>query len=261
MQRIKCNPFNITGRLNMEKECAFFSNLFGGDARLCADSTMTLFSGIWFDTDKPTPEQKNWVGRMVTNFQHSEAILHFTIVIFGLIMVFYLAFQNKNVKAPALIRWIFFAALFFETYTMCWPYLFLFGWAWDGVTPNPRNTIVDTLVSLGSEDPYMDGIQMGASLITMFWVSVIVLILDGWAMYRAGEYAMGRSMSSLMLQWLIYGVTTSYFFYYANEFFKPGARGSEGTATLATQTLDWLHGLYGNEGHISMLDVANLHKK
>lgn len=250
-------------RLNMEKECGFFANLFGGDARLCADSTMTLFSGIWFETPNPTGKQKNWIGRMVTNYQHSEATIHFLICIFGLIVVFKLAGVSKAKKnsplsdgvsaTPAWLRWALFLVLFLETWIMCVPYLFLFGWAWVGVIP-PKNPIVDTMASFGSE-PYMDGIQMGASLITMFWVSVVVLILDAWAMFRTWQFAMGNK-DNFLLNTFIFGGSTAAFTYYAMDFFSEGGRGMAGEATLATRTLDALHGLFGGD-HTSMVDIAS----
>lgn len=252
-------------RLNMEKECGFFSQLFGGDPTLCAESTMTLFSGIWFSTPNPTNAQLNWVGRLVTNFQHSEATIHFCICIFGLLLCSELAKcrdTNQALDAPAFLRWGFFLALFFETWTMCVPYLVLFGWAWDAVIANPdgsHNAIVDTLTAMG-KDPYSDGIVMGASLITMFWVSVIVLILDAWAMYRAWQFAM-KTKSNWIIDLALFGGCTAAFMFYLQDFFTEGSRGSAGVATLSTRTLDALHGFFGGEGNVSMLDVARDHLK
>ncbi len=251
-------------RLNMEKECAFFSDLFGGDRTLCAESTMTLFSGIWFNTDKPSDNQKNWVGRMVTNYQHSEATIHFLICILGFLVCAYLSTVKKPTNdahsvVPGWIRWGFFFSLFFETWTMCVPYLVLFGWAWDAITPNPRNPIVDNLASMGS-DPYMDGIQMGASLITMFWVSVVVLILDAWAMFRAWQFAMGWK-DTLFMNVALYGGCTAFFLYFLQDFFSQEGRGSGDQATFAVKTLDALHALFGHDGNVSMMDVAKDHLK
>mmetsp|Transcript_2700 Transcript_2700/g.8140 ORF Transcript_2700/g.8140 Transcript_2700/m.8140 type:complete len:303 (-) Transcript_2700:112-1020(-) len=243
-------------RLNMEKECAFFSKLFGGDATLCAESTMTLFSGLWFNTGTPTPEQLNWVGRIVTNYQHSEATIHFIICITGLLLIARLSDETKDRGAeavPGWLRWSFFAALFFETWTMCVPYLLLFGWAWAAMMP-PQSAIASTVEAMGGS-PYLDGVQMGASLITMFWVSVLVLILDAWAMFRAWQFAMGGK-DTFVLNTALFGGMTAAFAFYAGDFFNDGGRGANGHATLATITLDALHGLFGNDGNISMLDLA-----
>jgi hypothetical protein len=240
-------------RLNMEKECAFFSNLFGGNPTLCAESTMTLFSGIWFGTPRPSADQLNWIGRIVTNYQHSEAMIHSLICLSGLLLIAKLSDATaKHQRVAGWLKWSFFASLFFETWTMCVPYLVLFGWAWSGVTPSPRSSLADTLAAMG-QDPFLDGVQMGAALITMFWVSVTVLILDAWAMFRAWQYAMdGRD--TLALNVALYGGLSAALLVYLHDFFESNEKGFT-EPTIAVRSLDLLHGLFGNDSR-SMLTVS-----
>jgi len=243
-------------KLNMEKECAFFSQLFGGDPSQCAYASITLFTGLWFDTATPTESAKAWIGRVITNYQHTEASIHFLIILTGFAIVAMLSGKEKAddkgiYTVPGWLRWLFFLALYFETLIMCFPYLALFYWAWDAASSG--QPIVQTMQSFGSNNNlYVDGIQMGASLITMLWVSIIVLILDGWATWRAGQFAMGKRP---FLEATYIGITIAAFLHYANEFFAKGGRGTNGEVTFAVWTLDGLHALFGDDD-TSMIVIA-----
>lgn len=101
-------------RVNMEKECEFFAQFFGGDSKFCAEASISIFAGLWFRNPNPTPKQLNWIGRLIANYQHCEAFIHFLIVIFGLAIVLRLAKQKKDLGAyavPGFIRWAFFAGV------------------------------------------------------------------------------------------------------------------------------------------------------
>ena len=118
-------------KLNMEKECDFFENLFGGDKKLCAEGTIKTFAGLWFRTDKPVESQLVWIGRVIANYQQCEAVAHLLIIILGFVIVAILSEEKSDRygdAVPAWIRWSFFLTLLFEVFAMCVPYSGLFTW-------------------------------------------------------------------------------------------------------------------------------------
>lgn len=170
-------------KLNLLKECEFLQNIFRTvKPKLCAESSMVLFSGLWFNTSNPDNDELAYVGRTVTNYQNMEAIFHFWIVISGLHIIYLL---NTRKVVPVWLRWSFFGSLFVETWIMCVPYMVVFDWTWQAFDyNNPTNAITSTIANLGT-DKFIDGTHLGAAIVTFWWVSFVVLILDGWAMYRA----------------------------------------------------------------------------
>eukprot|EP00924_Labyrinthula_sp_SR-Ha-C_P008172 snap_masked-scaffold_11-processed-gene-5.21-mRNA-1 protein AED:0.29 eAED:0.32 QI:0/0/0/1/1/1/2/0/242 len=234
----------------MEKECGFFKLLFGGDDKFCAEATSSLFAGLWFRKPSPNGDHLQWIGRLITNYQHSEATIHFLIVFLGLGIVYYLSSPTpQKVKVPAKLRWLFFFALYFETVTMCVPYLFLFAWAWSPFTgQNGTEDFHNSLVTfIQNLDPgegvqkgsFTLGVQFGAALITMFWVSVLVLILDGVAMWKAWKFAWdGREQT--MWTAVVYGGTIAFLVS------ATGRGGVEG-ASLTEIATDALHHLFGED--------------
>lgn len=249
-------------KVNMEKECNFFSLLFGGDASFCAEATSSLFAGLWFRVDKPNGDHLNWIGRLITNYQHNEAIFHFTIVIFGLIIVAQLGSVTKKTKEVAagvsgFVRWVFFCSMAFEVYTMCVPYLFLFAWVWTPFVESPKNGLVDFIESFNQNDSFLTGIQFGAALITMFWVSVVVLILDMLALIYAWNFAR-NGKSNLILSSSLWAIFGSAIVALMIEFFSPTGRGGtkNGEISYTEIVCDMLHHMYGGD-KTSMRSLMN----
>lgn len=240
-------------KVNMEKECEFFSLLFGGNSKFCAEATSSLFAGLWFRTPNPGKSHLDWIGRLITNYQHSEAVIHFMICFFGAIIVLYLGTITKKTKVtgagvPALFRWCFFVSLAFETYTMCVPYLFLFSWVWTPFIQNPKDGLVEYIESFNSEDKFLGGVQFGAALITMFWVSVVVLVLDGWATIKAWEFARNGN-SNIVLSSSLVGSSGLILVLFMVEFFSPvGRAGASADTTSYTElACDALHHMVGGD--------------
>lgn len=241
----------------MEKECEFFKLLFGGNSAFCADSSSSIFAGLWFRTPTPNSKQLNWIGRLITNYQHSEAVIHFAIVILGFVIVYYLGSITKKTKGvscgvPGWIRWGFFISLFIEVYTMCVPYMFLFAWAWLPFIQLEKGPLVTFVENLDDNDSFLKGIQLGAALITMFWVSVVVLILDTWATVKAWNFAV-NGKDAFFASSVINGVCLAFTAYLWIDFFDEEGRGNakDGSFHFSEFIGDTLHSLFGND-HTSM---------
>ena len=240
-------------RVNMEKECEFFAMLFGGDPYFCAASSTGIFSGLWFRTSQPNMEQMNWIGRLIANYQHCEAIIHFLICILGLIIVVKLGNVSRKTGEIACgvsdwIRWGFFVSLHIEVYTMCFPYFFLFGWGWLPFVARPKDPLVSYIESFSEEDSFLSGVQFGAAWITMFWVATLVTVLDTWAMLKAWNFARNGQESS-MLAALVFGVPAGVSLnVWFRDFFSEGGRGAASGEGYASEIIaDWLHHLFGGD--------------
>lgn len=177
-------------KLNLEKECLSFVTIFGGDAtgaRNCAERSMLLYGGLWFKTPDPTEEELMWVGRMVINYQHSEGIFHLWICLTGAYVAYLYACAGKpddaNVPViPYWVKWSNFLAMYVEVWIMCVPYLFVFWWPFaEGFAYEPRHGVL-ARVAATSDDPFIDGIHLGAVMLAFLVVSILVLYLDFKAM-------------------------------------------------------------------------------
>lgn len=211
--------------LNMEKEAESFASAFSGNTTVLAKQAGALAAGMWAGTPNPQPKDLNFMGRLITNFQHSEGIIHTWIIISGLLMIYKFGQcrtdedVKRNISTP--LRWSMFLALFIETWTMCAPYLIIFEWMWKPFRlENPRfgGAMSKTISDFG-EQPFMDGFFIGAMLMAFLFVSIIVLILDGWAYHKFYQFL---NVKSVMLDQLVYVVPVVIFSVVGQDFLREG---------------------------------------
>jgi hypothetical protein len=187
------SPTDVAWKLNLEKECGFMQKLFGMQERVtahCAEGSMMLFAGIWFDTAKPSEDQLNWIGRTVMNFQHCEGIIHLWIILAGLAIIFILGrHTDKNTRwqdlpVPLWLRYSFFLAMLIETWSMCVPYMVLFTWSVNAF--KDKHPVLAEIQKMEvSEDPFYDGANLGFAHMCFLWVSLLCIIFDGLALHKA----------------------------------------------------------------------------
>jgi hypothetical protein len=96
---------------------------------------------------------------------------------------------------------------------------------------------------------------MGAALITMFWVSVAVLILDAWAMLRAWQFAIkAGTRSRFSHRALRRGCRPRRWYTCKIKFLQEQRKRVHGTHHRGALA-QCLHGLLGNDS-LSMLTVS-----
>lgn len=233
----------VNWKVGLEKECAFYVNLFGGKADQCAQMNAITFAGLWHNVDNPDDNQKLTVGHLIMSFQNFEAVIHHAICIFGLALV-YRVWAEK--KVPAFVSWGLFLSLFFETWTMCVPYMVLFDWELRAFSYEPRNPLVEVVKAVGPElgdsDAFLDGFYLGGSVISFWWVSLVVLFLDGLATYRAWQFAVGEEKGSLFSGWTIMmlSVPAAIFAFFVQDFgLYTGERGWFSGMIIDTMGNSW----------------------
>lgn len=234
---------DVNWKVGLEKECAFFVNLFGGKVDQCAQMNAVTFAGLWHATPTPDDDQKLTVGHLIMSFQNFEAVIHHAIVLTGLALVWYVG-QNKPV--PKAVSWGLFLSLFFETWTMCVPYMVLFDWELRAFEYQPRNPLVKTVQdigpAIGDSEPFLDGFYLGGSVISFWWVSLVVLFLDGFATYRAWQFCVGEKDGAL---WspktiLMMAVPAAIFAFFVQDFgLYTGQRGPFSSGILDAMSNSW----------------------
>lgn len=76
--------------LNLEKECEFISDLYRTNNTMtknCAESSIMLFTGIWFNEESPKIEQLNYIGELVKHFQNTEGVFHLWIIVSSILIM------------------------------------------------------------------------------------------------------------------------------------------------------------------------------
>jgi hypothetical protein len=240
-------------KLNLEKECLSFVTIFGGDetgARNCAERSMLLFGGLWFKTPDPTEEELMWVGRMVINYQHSEGIFHFWICLTGVYIAYCYACAGKpddaNVPTiPYWARWSAFLSMYVEVWIMCVPYLFVFWWPFgEGFAYEPRHGVLEK-VAATSDDPFIDGIHLGAVMLSFLVVSIWVLYLDFKAMCNFWNNLHGDDVP-LFVTITIYAIPSAIFaaLYFDFHSVPPGGGIDGFGGPLSLSVFGGLHDFY-----------------
>eukprot|EP00937_MAST-01D_sp_MAST-1D-sp2_P000176 g176.t1 len=240
----QCSNQSVPWKLNLEKECEFFQLIGGGDPMQCAEQSMTLFAGLWFNTSDPTEAELNWIGRLVMNYQHCEAIFHTGIIVTGLLYIVYFARNDrgkdgKAAAVPAWLRWAFFFFMFVETWLMCVPYLFLFDWAWKGFKYSPANPIVEKIKAIGN-DEFRDGVYIGGMMMSFLLASVACIVLDGIALWKSWFHARNMDADIDIKTLYCFLAPAAAFYVFHQDFGEAtGQRGER-----AERVVNGLHGLF-----------------
>jgi hypothetical protein len=218
------SPTDVAWKLNLEKECGFMAKLFGMEERVtyhCAEGSMMLFAGIWFDEEKPTDEHLNWIGRTVMNFQHCEGIIHAWIIVSGLAIIFILGRHTKagtnweDLPVPLWLRYSFFLSMLIETWAMCVPYMVLFTWSVNAF--RIKHPVLAEIQKIEyAEDPFYDGANLGFAHMSFLWVSLLCIIFDGLALHKAFLFI--PSIPGQMLTFLLWVVPSAVFYYLLEDF-------------------------------------------
>jgi len=244
-------PQAATWKLNLLNECFSYVAIVGGNkhqAEQCAERSMLLFGGLWFKTPDPTDEELDWVGRMVLNYQHSEGIFHFWIIVTGLYIIYKYGQAGSIENKPEIsmtVRWSMFLALYVETWIMCVPYLFVFWWPFsEGFQYEPQHGVLKRVVAV-TDDPFLDGVHLGAVMMVFLVVSIWVLYLDYKAMHIAWNNLYGQSVP-LFVTFTIYAIPSAVFAALFMDFHSvPPAGGIEAFGgPLSVAIFGGLHDFY-----------------
>ena len=107
---------------------------------------------------------------------------------------------------------------------------------------------LEYLENIGEGDSFLNGIQLGAALITMFWVSMVVIVLDGYAMYKALDFAL-QMKKKYVVHLVLNGIALAITMHFFLDFFSSSGRGLDNGEKfhLSDFFANSLHALFGND--------------